>query len=432
MLIAPIPAFASGPSAAVGGPASKVRLASLAPRVPVGAARLGALASSSRLTITIALRPSHTDRLAALLHDLYDPASPRYEHFLAPGEFSRQFGPSPAAVDAVTSWLHTEGLHDTSVQGMAVHASGAARDITRALGVSFSRYRLSPESTGYIASAAPLLPRAVAADITSIVGLSDTVRLHSSLDVAPTNRTRGERSPAAGDPQVTAPAATAGCVAARTFAGDKFWTPAQISSLYGVNSLFAGGLTGKGKSIALVEFAPSIATDTKSFLTCFGLNNKVTVVPVAGGSPADPQGSIEAEVDIQEAAAQAPGASILSYEAPNTGAGEYDVYNAIVSDDRAQVVSTSWGDCESDVATAGTFIDAMATIFQQAAAQGQSVFAASGDTGSEGCYDGSSTTTSLDVDHPASDPYVTAVGGTSLVKPGSEPVWNDCEGEIGA
>ena len=412
-----------------------MRVTTLAPRVPAGAARLGSLPASRRLTITIALRPSHTDRLAALLRDLYDPSSARYQQWLRPGEFTREFGPSPQQIDAVTSWLHGQGLVDTSVQGMAVHATGTPRAVAHALGVSFSQYRLGGTSTGYVASAAPLVPRAVAGDITSIVGLSDTVRLHNSLHVAPRTGTgigtRGTRSGSAGAAKV---ATATGCVATRSFAGDKFWTPAQISSLYGVNNLFTAGLTGKGKSIALVEFAPSVAADTNSFLSCFALHNKVTVVPVNGGSPTDPQGTIEAEVDIQEAATQAPGTSILSYEAPNTGAGEYDLYNAIVTQDRAQVVSTSWGDCESDVASAGTFINAMETVFQQAAAQGQSVFAASGDTGSEGCYDGTSnpTSVSLDVDHPASDPFVTGVGGTSFVKPGSEPVWNDCEGEIGA
>jgi len=429
LLIAPVPAFATARARA-----SEVRLATMAPRVPAGASRLGSLAASQQLTITIALRPTHTDRLSALLADLYDPASARYQHWLAPGEFAREFGPSRQQIDTVTSWLHGQGLRDTSVTGLAVHATGSARSMARALGVSFARYRLGRKWTGYVASDAPLLPRAVAAGITSIVGLSDTVRLHNSLHVAPRFGVRGSRLPTEGGPRLSSPTAATGCAAARNFAGDKFWTPAQISNLYGVDDLFAAGLTGKGKSIALVEFAPSVATYTKAFLSCFALHNNVRAVPVNGGSPPDPAGTIEASVDIQEAAAQAPGASILSYEAPNTGAGEYDVYNRIVSDDRAQVVSTSWGDCESDVASAGTFIDAMETLFQQAAAQGQSVFAASGDTGSEGCYDGSASATSvsLDVDHPASDPFVTGVGGTSLVKPGAEPVWNDCEGEIGA
>jgi subtilase family serine protease len=432
LLIVPVPALAATTAT---GPAeaAAIRLAALAPQVPAGASRLGTLASTQPLTITVALRPSHTDRLAALLHDLYDPASPRYEQWLTPGRFIQDFGPSRAQIDTVTSWLHRQGLSDTTVEGMAIRAKGDTARVAHALSVSFSRYRLGDHSTGYVASAAPLIPRAVAADITTIVGLSDTIRLRTSLKVATADSARGRRPVSTAAAHATSPAVPTGCTTARVFAGNRFWTPNQIGSFYGVNNLFSAGLTGKGKTVALVEFAPSIATDTNSFLSCFGLHNRVSVEQINGGAPTDPNGTVEAEIDIQQAAAQAPGASIVSYEAPNTGAGEYDVYNRIVTEDKAQVVSTSWGDCEANVASSGNFITSMHTLFEQAAAQGQSVFAASGDSGSEGCFDGTNSTASesLNVDHPADDPFVTAVGGTSLVDPGSEPVWNDCEAEVG-
>ena len=157
---------------------------------------------------------------------------------------------------------------------------------------------------------------------------------------------------------------------------------------------------------------------------------------IDGGAPSNVNGTLEALIDTQEVATQAPDAAIISYEAPNTSTGEYNAYNAIVSDNIAQVVSTSWGKCEAalEAEPNGTvFIDALHSLFQQAAAQGQSVFAASGDTGSEDCYDGTSTPPSetLQVDNPADDPFVTGVGGTSLENPGVEPVWNDCSGETG-
>src|SRR5579863_7934935 len=103
LLTVPGPAFAAG-TATVPTESATVRLAALAPQVPAGASRLGALASTQPLTITVALRPSHTDRLSALLADLYDPASPRYEQWLAPGQFIQEFGPSRAQIDTVTSW----------------------------------------------------------------------------------------------------------------------------------------------------------------------------------------------------------------------------------------------------------------------------------------------------------------------------------------
>src|SRR6185503_13289483 len=150
----------------------------------------------------------------------------------------------------------------------------------------------------------------------------------------------------------------------------------------------------------------------------------------------DANGSLEANIDIQEAATQAPGATIISYEAPNTAQGEYDAYNKIVDDNTAQVVSTSWGKCEALLEAepnGSIFIDALHTLFKQAAAQGQTVFAAAGDTGSADCYDGTTTPPSdtLQVDNPADDPFVSGVGGTALERAGLEPVWNDCEGRSG-
>ena len=396
------------------------------------------MSDAQPLSISIVLRPSHADQLGALLNDLYDPNSPRYGAWLPTGEFNREFGPSPDQISEVTSWLHAKGLGNTSVQGMAVHVTAAAHDVAHAFGVSFARYRLAPGATGYIASAAPLVPSAVAAGITTIVGLSDTVRFHSALVRTPGKRITSAAAPraAAGfaSPSYTSPHT---CSQATNLADNAYWTPRQVGNLYHVNDLHAAGLTGKGKTIALLELGSSRPADTAAYMRCFGLHNTVSVVRVDSGGTPDLTGTLEAEIDTQVAVTQAPGATILSYEAPNDATGEYDAYSRIVSDNRAQVVSTSWGNCELALAAEAPFrgqpvIDALHTLFQQAAAQGQSVFAATGDTGSEDCY-GDPTTPSetLQVDNPADDPFVTGVGGTSLLQPGVEPVWNECEGFVG-
>src|SRR5262249_37797195 len=74
----------------------------------------------------------------------------------------------------------------------------------------------------------------------------------------------------------------------------------------------------------------------------------------------------------------------------------------------------------------------MHALFVQSAAQGQTIFTASGDSGSEGCLF-QTESSKLAVDSPSNDPLVTAVGGTSLLfkssktAPFKEPVWNDCQ-----
>ena len=91
-------------------------------------------------------------------------------------------------------------------------------------------------------------------------------------------------------------------------------------------------------------------------------------------------GTLEADSDIEQVSTQAPGASILSYEAPNTAAGAFDTWNSIVSADAAQVVSTSWGLCEPLSESAG-FTSSFTTLFAEAAAQGQTILSAVGDSG---------------------------------------------------
>src|SRR5207237_4330781 len=102
--------------------------------------------------------------------------------------------------------------------------------------------------------------------------------------------------------------------------------------------------------------------------------------------------------------------------------GLNDTYNKIVTDNKAQVVSTSWGLCETSSGVPE--LQTLDTIFKQGAAQGISFFAASGDSGAYDCSD-----TNLAVDSPASDPYVTGVGGTNLQLHagayGSESVWSN-------
>jgi len=159
--------------------------------------------------------------------------------------------------------------------------------------------------------------------------------------------------------------------------------------------------------------------DLATYLNCYGLNPTMTPVSVDGG----PTGSYDDEptLDIEEVAAMAPGASIDIYQGPNNSNGPIDTYQQIADDDTASIVSTSWGTCESDPSGDPS---AEQPIFEQMAAQGQTVVSAAGDSGSSDCN--GITNNNLAVDDPASQPYVTGVGGLSVndISPLSESVWN--------
>jgi subtilase family serine protease len=208
----------------------------------------------------------------------------------------------------------------------------------------------------------------------------------------------------------------------------------QFATAYGINPLYAAGNGGAGVTIALYELEPHLATDIQDFQDCYGTSASVTEIDVDGGAGVG-AGSGEAALDIEVAVGLAPEADVLVYQAPNTNAAALHAYARIADDDTAQVISTSWGSCEpfmsdSDVA-------AEETIFQQMAAQGQTIVAAAGDDGSEDCYDPTSSprATELAVDDPGSHPSVTSVGGTQLTSPSFPPVeqvWNEQAMQEGA
>ncbi len=433
------------PPGAGAAPAPRVRPGALAPAaLPPGSVDLGSLSPRQQLHLTVVLGPSDPGAVSRLLQGLYDPASPTFHHWLAPGAFSRQFGPAPGVVASTLSWLHGTRLTRTSASGAAVRVDASAGVVSAALGVPIHRYRDPKGHVGYHATGVPLVPESLAGGaVRGILGLDSVATFQPQHTTSP-----APESPA---PEGTAPESTATpaapgaasadssaaaphadgltpCAAAQTAAGGpspSFYTLDALGSAYGVGTLVGDGQRGQHTTIGLYELAPHSASDVSSYLSCFRLANPVGTATVDGGGTVNAGGTAEADLDIEQAATQAPGASLLSYEGPNTGAGAYDTWSEIVQADAAQVVSTSWGACE--LVGSGTYTG----LFEQAAAQGQTILAASGDSGSEDCFRSLASTdpssTSEQVDYPASDPWVTAVGGTSRFGPADEVTWNACQ-----
>ncbi len=204
------------------------------------------------------------------------------------------------------------------------------------------------------------------------------------------------------------------------------YTIQQQGQLYGLTSQWLQGHTGQGAVIAMYELGTYDPLDTHVFFACYHLTPTIHTIKVDGGSTG--AYSDEATMDIEQASALAPGAAIDVYSGPNTNNGPIDLYAKIADDNLATVVSTSWGDCENDPSGA---INAEAPIFQQMAAEGMTVVAASGDNGSSDCN--GITNNSPAVDDPASQPFVTGVGGLSVdtLAPLSQTVWNNNGGAGG-
>lgn len=376
---------------------------------------LGAVPAQTRVAIDVVLRPRSAAALARLAVEVSTPGSRLFRHYLGRGQFVQRFGPSPVTIRRVTRWLGTRGLEVSSMSAnhLTLHVTASASALDRALGVALVRVRDTEGAVAFTnARASRLGP--IARFVQGVVGLEDVVRTSPAALGSPT-RSSGRRSVVGSDSVGPKPCASASDVASRQHA----YTANQLAAAYRLSGAYNSGDEGEGVTIALVEEEVNAPADVDEYEQCYGIDTSVSYVQVDGGS-GDTKMNAEADEDIEVAMGLAPRATFDVYQAPPTLKGALDDYTAIVDRDTARVVSTSWGQCES--ATGATVLAAESAVFEQAAVQGQSVFAASGDSGATDC-----STNALAVDDPASQVYVTGVGGTQLEAfgpPPTEVAWN--------
>ena len=219
------------------------------------------------------------------------------------------------------------------------------------------------------------------------------------------------------------------------------YDPAQVEQAYNLTSLYNRGVTGKGRTIALIDVfgSPTIDADLTEFDNFLGMPApQLKVIAPVGGIPgyddnnADMVGwAGETTLDVEYAHAAAPGAKILLVEVPNEDpqkilGAEQDVINHHLAD----VISQSFGWTEQ-VLPPG-FTSKLHNVYSNAARHHITVLASAGDTGAANTGpDGQTYYTHPTTTWPATDPLVTAVGGTALDlsasgnRAGRDTVWND-------
>jgi subtilase family serine protease len=418
-------AIASAPGAlAAGAPARRV---GFAPRLPVGSILAGALPGATPVHVTVALEPRDPAALEAFATAVSTPGSRLYRRFITPAQFARRFGPTGAQIGAVEASLRAHGLAPGPVSSnhLSIPITASATALERAFSIALERVRLSGRASGIVNTLAPRLDGSIAGLVQAVVGLSTLSAPHPLYARPHGTHAHATAHVATGGPQP--------CAAARAAApGQSAYTADQIASAYGFSGLYGAGDQGKGQTVALYELEPYSPSDIAAYQACYGTHASVSNVSVDGGAGSGP-GQGEAALDIEQVIGLAPQATILVYEGPNSnssapGSGYYDTWSTLIGQDRARVVSASWGQCEP-LETAGDAA-AESTLFQEAAAQGQTIFSASGDEGSEDCNGqlGLLPDGQLAVDDPSSQPFVTAVGGTSFLSLGprpSEQTWNN-------
>ncbi len=377
------------------------------PRMSKRLAPIGRLESDARLDLAIGLPLRNQETLTNLLHDLYQPGNANFRRFLTPDEFASSFGPSREDYQTVIDFAKSHGLtvKRTHSNRTLLDVSGSVADIEKAFHLHMQVYQHPVEARTFFApDAEPSLD--LATPVLMISGLDDYViphpQIHSSgVFSRPMVRPLGGGSGGGGGGGGSGPYGYYGY---------------DFQAAYVPETL----LDGTGQSVALFELTGYAQSDIDDYVSETGLPGVPLQNILIDGFDGDDDNmnfAVEATADIEMAIAMAPGlANVYVYEgAPpaseppaiqysSTTAEINDVFNRIATDNLASQISCSYA-MDINLSTV--------QIFQQFAAQGQSFFQASGDSGA---YPGA-------IDEPADDPYITVVGGTAL-STDSEGLWS--------
>jgi hypothetical protein len=401
-----------------------------AAHIPDGAVKTGTPAGSTEVTLSVGLEPRDPAALKSFIAAVSTKGNAQYHHYLAKGQFAAAFGPTSDTIAQVTASLKAEGLNPgkVSADGLSIPVSTTLSAAAHAFSTSFASYKLKDGTTGYANSAAPELAGNVAGYVTGVAGLESLTQRHSMHTVKSTSSgtaATGTRSTAgttrstavSTGPQICSSATTA--LSSQGSDGSGYYSAGNLAATYGMEHT---STSGAGVTIGVFEMENFSDSDLAAYQACYGTSVSVSRFKTDGGPkeavyPATNNG-IESLLDLEDVASLAPGASIIDYMGTDldvtTDATWLDNYRAMVLDDRATVLSISYGGCELD--TASATMNAENYYSEEAAAQGQTILASSGDDGATGCFrnTGSTHINSASISDPASQPFVTGVGGTAL------------------
>jgi kumamolisin len=312
------------------------------------------------------------------------------------GEFASRFGPDPLRVDAAMRVLTGAGLTTSWRPGdVALDVTGPAASVEHFLDIAVHGYVAADGAAFHAPLAAPLIPASLRGTVIAITGLSDYER----------------------DLTAALPSADVDGV-----------TPRDMSTFYDITPLHQAGLTGTGQTVAFLEWGVPPNSVLQAYARKFTPSNPFSVhvhqdrsdwgAPLVAGDDQYSAVAGEAALDLEIVHGIAPGATEVVYEFGDSSAIP-DVIKAIATQFPHAILSSSISEheCEQEQ---GAAADGAAEnqVDLAAAAQGMSIFWASGDRGAYACLDNfpdqdRNANTEISVMPDASSAGVTAVGGTT-------------------
>lgn len=395
------------------------------------------LASTTQLSLRVYLAPR--PGLAAAASAISSPGSPYYDHFLTAGQFDDQFGTTAAQSTAVGDWLSSQGMTITATTSHYIGVTATVEEVDAAFDTQVSQYYSATDSwnlPGVVGGFS--VPAALGGDIESVTGIDQLVLPQ------PTSGGKGTSAAAVKSSAAKASAKASAASTSSTFQCSQYWgqyagtipaayghtsaptalcgyTPNQIRSAYGISS---SPYTGEGATIAIIstDYHPTMAADADEYFSSHGEAGFASgqfsdvVLPTVAASCADydPEADPEEPIDVESAHIGAPDAKIVNVATDcqqTSASGEFlqdslDGVTAVVDGHLADIVSGSFG--VSEPADAPADMAAWDPILEEGAVEGIGFDFSSGDGGDLGAgYD------VHNAQFPATDPWVTAIGGTS-------------------
>ncbi len=391
---------------------------------------VGPTVASNLITTSITLNMGAEKRqqLADFIQATVTPGDPQYHKFLTVEQFRQRFAPSSEKIQGLVAYLASHGIKVGSIDpdGLGFTATGSIVQFDGAFSIQIHDFIRNGQRFHQPAMK-PVVPAQFADLLLSMPGLNSetghykpkNVRLgqgaYAKMPAPP--RWHGLHGPGPlGNPTATGE--------------PQYYSVGDVANFYQVNPFYVAKKKGGGRTVGVMTLANFSIPDAKAYWAGIGLVPKstrtITKVAVDGGTPISCDcGNDETSLDVEQSGGLAPGANVVVYIAPNTDMGFNDVFKHAVNDNIADTVSISWGEPEvfyfpefnSGTDYTGELV-AIDQYLMQGAAQGQSIFAASGDSGAydtaRDAFLGGYGYDPLSVDYPSSDPYITAAGGTTV------------------
>jgi subtilase family serine protease len=358
---------------------------------------------ASRLILLLNRPPEREAALQQFLQDAHTRSSASYHKWLTPEQFGAQFGPSDADIQTAAGWLSSHGLQvaKTSKSRQFIEFSGTAGQLREAFHTAIHQYDVEGE-THYANATDVRIPAALAALVKGVSPMND---FRAKPQVMVAGKALYSRSTRKTTPQWTIPNPYG---TSNSYAYPV--TPEDFATQYDLGPLYKAGVNGTGQTIGIINESNIDLSLVQAYQKLFGVAGSMPQMVIDGDDPGILAGvDVEAYLDVEVSGAVAPKATVNLYIAEGSSLQDPLELAALraVEDNQASVLSVSFGMCEFFMGNAGNQF--WSELWEQAAAQGQTVFVSAGDSGSECSIEEENTVSGL-----ASTPWNIAVGGTDF------------------